>query len=164
MSGLEGLSIAANVIQIVQACQQVYERLDEYAAVLDDLPETFVHTHTRMGVLFDALRKTDEAVKAGALDQSACNALLPTIRHCKAQGEKLNEILKKCELPKGASRARRTWKALASLRYDGQLEKIDRQIERYVQILTHHASTAKYVVPAGTSRYLLSKKRRWIST
>jgi hypothetical protein len=158
MSGVEALSVVANVIQVVQAGLEVYERLEQYGTTIGGLPETFLHISARMRLLVDVLKTTEAAIQTGALDKSAREALRPSMRQCLGQVEKLNGILKKCELPDGASRAKRTWKALSSFRYGSQLEKIDGQIQSYVQMLTHHASIAKYVRIEG-----MSIRLRWFS-
>lgn len=149
MSGVEALSVAANVIAVVQAGVDVYERLEQYGSTVGGLPESFLHISARIRLLVDALKMTQAAVDSGALEDGAREALRPCLNQCRNQIDKLNEILKKCKLPKGASRSKRTWKALNSFRYGSQLERIDGQIQSYVQMLTHHASTAKYVRVEG---------------
>lgn len=150
----EILSLVANIIQVVQAGLEVYERLDQYGSTVGGLPEAFVHISARMGVLADALKKTQIAINCGALDDSSTKALRPSLRQCLAQSEKLKTILEKCVLSPGTSRARRTWKALTSFRYGGQLERIDAEIQKYVSLLTHHASTATYVRVEGKPFYI----------
>lgn len=144
-----GLSLAANIIQVSEFTAKVVARLEHYKSTFQELPEAFDHVHRRLRLLRDALRTMQRAIDDGALEEHSRDAVRPALQGCMTQIQELNKIITKAIPPPGASKVQRTWKALESLRYDGKVEKINSVIERYINDLTFHAVSSRYIPPGG---------------
>lgn len=142
---LAGVSIAANIIQLVQFGKALVDRLDEYRTDIDGFPEAFKHIKYRLKILVDGLSNIKEAVDSGALSEQTQKALRPSIRECAALIQPLSKIIEKALPPPGASRVKRSLKALGSLRYDAQVEKMTKEIDSYIAYMNFHSGMSRYV-------------------
>ncbi|KAF2274070.1 uncharacterized protein EI97DRAFT_135170 [Westerdykella ornata] len=141
----EAVGLLANIIQLLTFATDIYERLEECASSIKGLPSVLEGLHNRMPVLVKALQNTKMAMDAGAMDEQSTTALRQAIRGCEGQMSQLNDIIDKVIPPAGASKFTRKWKAVGSVRYDTKVEKLDDQIQRYVNVLSHYHSTANLV-------------------
>lgn len=139
------LSIVANIIQLVVFSKDVFDRAQDYSDSTKGLPAAFNRTSDRLAALLDALKRIKVAMDTGAMEESSREALRPTMRGCQSQIRQLNEIMRKALPQPGASKAKRTWKALESYRYDNKVERINAEIDRYMHTLTLHTVSSRYV-------------------
>ncbi|KAF2473618.1 TPR-like protein [Lindgomyces ingoldianus] len=136
------VGIVANIIQLVGFGSKVLKRLEEYQSRLGEIPEAFRHIKTELPVLLDALQETKASIEAGSMQDKSRIALLPAIKGCAEQIKALDDLTKKALPALGDSWARRSRKALGSLRYDAKVEKITAVVRGYIQTLTYHAATS----------------------
>lgn len=146
---MEAFGLVANILSLIEFSFDVFDRVQEYGTETLDVPEALEHIQVRLPVLRNVLITVQEGIKDGSIDERSRSALWPLMRRCEKEIAQLNKIIDQC-LPKpGASRAKRTGKALMSFRFDGRIDKIDGHIERYISALTLQLSTAKSV-PLGS--------------
>ena len=74
-------------------------------------------------------------------------ALLTAVEGCRVQIKSLDDVIVKALPVLGDSWARRSRKALASLRYDAKVEKITAVVRGYIQTLTYHHAAASTLRP-----------------
>jgi hypothetical protein len=147
---LAGMSIAANIIQLVDFSTKVLTRLEECTASLHDrLPTSFKHVQAQLELLLVGLNRTRDAINDGAVDERAVPPLRKAIKNCTEEMQALDEILKKTIPKAGASGLRRKLKALESLRYDGDVARISQTVAGYITPLTFEAVSKKYDSPRG---------------
>lgn len=88
-------------------------------------------------MLANALKRTQQRIESGTLDEEACEALKPVLQDCLSGASKLKDIFDK-SLPKdGSSKFHRGWKAVTSLRQDKKVEEISELIQKRVSFLTY---------------------------
>ncbi|RYP64315.1 hypothetical protein DL771_008817 [Monosporascus sp. 5C6A] len=136
------VGIVANIIQLVDFGSRVLNRLEEYQSKFGDLPEAFRHIKAELPVPLDALRQTKAAIDAGSVQDESKNALLPAVEGCGVQINLLGDVIAEVLPSPGDSWARRSRKALRSLRYDTKVEKITSVVRGYIQTLTYHAAAS----------------------
>ncbi|KAI9855044.1 MAG: hypothetical protein M1813_000588, partial [Trichoglossum hirsutum] len=144
---LAAVSIAANIIQLVDFGSRVLKRLEEYQSKLGEIPEVFCHIKSELPVLLDALRQTKAAIDAGCMQDETKKALLPAVEGCGVQIKSLDDVIVKVLPVSGDSWARRGRKALGSLRYEAKVEKITAVVRGYIQTLTYHAAASSTLRP-----------------
>ena len=141
------VGIVTNIIQLVDFGSRVLKRLEEYQSKLGEVPEAFRHIKAELPVLLDALRQTKAAIDAGSMQDETKKALLPAVKGCGIQIKLLDDVIVKALPASGASWARRSRKALGSLRYDAKVEKIIAVVRGYIQTLTYHHAAASTLRP-----------------
>ncbi|KAK4463265.1 P-loop containing nucleoside triphosphate hydrolase protein [Cladorrhinum samala] len=149
MDPLTALSLAAAILQFVEAGSKIVKRLSEFTADLDDIPRSFRQVRTELPLIIDGLRRINEQVEAGLVESSTEAALLPVVRECLQSAIELNNLLDRIIPPATASSWERRKKAIASLSKDKKVDELARALEKYVRILTFHQVTS---APAKTSR------------
>ncbi|KAI9854168.1 MAG: hypothetical protein M1813_001338, partial [Trichoglossum hirsutum] len=141
------VGIVANIIQLVDFGSRVLKRLEEYQSKLGEIPEVFRHIKAELPVLLDALRQTKAAIDAGCMQDETKKALLPAVEGCGVQIKSLDDMIVKALPVSGDSWARRSRKALGSLRYDAKVEKITAVVRGYILTLTYHAAASSTLRP-----------------
>jgi hypothetical protein len=142
------VGIVANIVQLVDFGTRVLKRLNEYQSSLAEIPEAFRNIKSELPVLLDALRQTKAAIDAGLLQDESKKALIPAVEGCGVQIKELDTIIEKVLPVLSDSWARRSRKALRSLRSEAKVERIVAAIRGYVQTLTYHG-VASSKTPAG---------------
>ncbi|KAF2787966.1 TPR-like protein [Melanomma pulvis-pyrius CBS 109.77] len=144
---LAGLSLAANILQVVQFSTAVIARLEDYRSRTGSLPDTYDHINNKLPALIHKLKETEAAATKGAFSEDDRRVLLPIVAGCEKQIKALGEVLAKA-LPKNEdSGIKRGFKAVGSLRYDTRVEKMAKEIESYVVTLTYFAVATKNFEP-----------------
>jgi N-terminal domain on NACHT_NTPase and P-loop NTPases len=141
------VGIVANIIQLIDFGSRVLKRLEEYQSKLGEIPEAFRHIKTELPVLLDALRQTKAAIDTGSMQDETKKALLAAVEGCGVQIKSLDDVIVKALPTSGDSWARRSRKALGSLRYDAKVEKIIAVVRGYIQTLTYHAAASSSLRP-----------------
>ena len=154
---LAAVGVAASIISVVDFGAKVLTRLDEYQSKVGDVPETFRHIKTELPVLLDALRKTKDAIGSNQADD---DALRSAIEECGKQIESLSEVVNKVLPASGDSWARKSGKALVSLRYDGKVKKITDTVGRYIQTLTFHAAASSRFSSGMSRPFPVARRHR----
>ena len=145
MSGVEALAalgIIANVFGVVDFTSKALGRIKETRDNINDIPKAFRDVRSTLPLLENNLKKTEQQIRAGAVDEDTCKALRPILEDYFARISELQEIFEAC-LPKdGSSKINRGWNLILSLRKDKKVEEISEQIRRDVQLLVYHHVTA----------------------
>ncbi len=149
MSGAEALivlGIIANFASIIDFTDKVFSRVKDVGENVHDIPRAFRDVQTILPLLDDALKKIQQRINSGTLDEGACRALKPVLLDCQSGASKLNDIFDK-SLPKdGSSKIHRAWKAILTLKQDRKVDELSQLIQNRVQFLTLHC-----VATSGTS-------------
>jgi hypothetical protein len=136
MEGLAGLQVVASIVQVIDVGCRVVRRLKEYHDKTNELPDVFMHISKRLPILVETLGQTNSTIEAAT--ESTRKALTPATEECLKQIEKL-EFVVETALPKtGDSSIVKTWKALASVKYESEIKQTDRVIKDYMEILSQH--------------------------
>lgn len=143
------ISVAANIIQLVDFSSKVIRRLDEFQISLGEIPKSFRHFSAELPVLKVALEKIRDAREAGSLEQETERALIPALNGCKEQIQLLDVLLATI-LPEATdSRLKRGKKAVLSLNQESKVERISKILHSYIRTLTFY-----YTVVSSTRQSL----------
>lgn len=146
---IAGASAAASIGQLVVFGKQIYDRLDEYRETMNGFPETFKHVTNRLGVLVEVLDSIERDINSGAMSDSSQRAIFPSVQECGAQIDYLQKIIEKALPPQGATRMKRSLKALGSLKYDAKIDKTSKIIDQYMETLDRHHNMCRNAVNSG---------------
>lgn len=135
------VGVAASVLQIIQIGALVVSRIAQYSAAYGEVPEAFRHIHNRIKLLDDALRLTKEKMENdgnNGNNGTTSDAFEPILKDCLAQMTKLQSTID-IVLPKqGDSSANRKWKAIKSMKYDSEIQRLDDTIGKYMTLMSQH--------------------------
>ena len=168
MSGVEALivlGIIANFASIIDFTDTVFSRIKDVGENIHDIPRAFRDVQITLPLLADALKRMQQRIELGTLDEEACRALKPVLLDCQSGASKLNEIFDK-SLPKdGSSKIHHVWKAILTLKQDKKVEELSELIQKRVQLLTlHHVTTsgssAVDSVSAGIAALQVAEEQR----
>lgn len=143
---LAGLSLAANVMQVVGFAGEVYKRLSYCLDKVDDAPVLWRDIQTTLPTLIqtvqEAERNETSTLDGKTVSQERSEALRLLLGGCNGQVQELKAIVDN-DLPKeDDSRRTRTKKALKSLVKDKGLERIKNRLDHYVQTVSNYQTTS----------------------
>lgn len=141
--GIAGVGVAASIVQLVTFGTKIIRRLDEFHSNLDEIPKSFQQINTQIPLLLDTLKGTQHAIGTGEIKSDTEKALLPVINGCKVQIELLDTIIDKSLPSSNDSWAKRSKKALSSLKQDSNVNGITSALGNYVRTLTFYHSAAR---------------------
>lgn len=144
MSGAEALlvvGIIANIVQLVDFTNKVVSRVKDSAQDAHSIPKAFRNIQATLPLLASTLRKTEDQVNTGKLDEQTCNTLRPVVEACEAQMNELKAIFDKALPTEGASRWTRGWKAISSVGKDNKVDHIARCLSELRSTLIHYHVT-----------------------
>lgn len=144
MSGIEVLSvlgIISNILQIIDFSVDVYERAKNFSQDVNDIPKAFRNTGEVLPLVKSALQQTQARITEGEVDAETCQALRKVLDGCEATVAKLKDIFHNVLPAKDASKGTRGWKAVSSVGQDKKFEALDKDLMRFVEVLTlYHSS------------------------
>lgn len=147
------LGIVASIVQLVDVGFAVLGRLNEFNSSLGETPATFRQIKAELPILLDTLDQTKRALDAGTLKDDTKKGLFSIIVGCQEQILSLDAVLQKTLPRTEDSRAKKSMKALSSLRKDKEVEKICSNIHKYIQTLTYyHAAASSTLQPLTGTR------------
>ena len=141
MSGVEALaviSVIANIISLTEFSSNVISQIKKYGEKAQDVPEAFRDIQTVLPLISSTLLRTQKQVECGTLDDDACKVLRPVLEGCQNRMEQLTAIFKDVMAEEGASKLKRGWMAIKSVRKDKEVKEIAQALDRYVANLTHY--------------------------
>ena len=142
MSGLEVLSIVANILQLLDFSQKILSRAVELRAG-KDVGDAFLGINDMLPPIRHAVNNTKKRIDNKEIDEETSKALLPTHRGVERVLEDLKTILAKFTLEADASKWEVVWKATRSVRQEKKVKDIQETLMRYVGVLTlSHAEAA----------------------
>ena len=150
MSGAEALAVVgiiANIIALVEFSNDAISRVKEYGEDAQDLPKTFRDIESGLPLIVHTLGEIQTRVSDGKVPEESCKALKEVLGNCTAKLAELRIIFDKVLPQDGASKGKRAWKGLVSLRQDKKVEEISQALTRSLQSLTLF-----HVVAAPTTR------------
>ena len=139
MSGAEALAVVgiiANILQLVDFSSKAISRVKEYGEDAQDIPKTFRDIQTGLPLIVHTLGEIQTRVSHGQVSEESCKALKGVLGDCKAKLAELKIIFEKVLPQDGASKGKRVWKGLVSLRQDKKVEEISQALWRSLQSLT----------------------------
>jgi hypothetical protein len=143
MSGLEVISVIANIIALVDFSQKVLARAVELRASGKDVGEAFLGINEMLPPINHAVKRTEERIKSGEIDEETSKSLIPIHRGVKRTLEELTTILNKFTLEEGASKLEVFWKAGRSVFQEKKVKGVQQKLHEYVGVLTlSHAEAA----------------------
>jgi hypothetical protein len=144
MSGVEVLSvigIISNILQIIDFSVDVYERAKNFSQDVNDIPKAFRNTSEVLPLVKSALQQTQARMTESEVDAETCQALTKVLDGCEATVTKLKDIFHNVLPAKDASKWTRGWKAVSSVGQDKKVESLDKDLMRFVEVLTlYHSS------------------------
>ncbi|KAI9150079.1 short-chain dehydrogenase [Paramyrothecium foliicola] len=138
MDPVSAVGLAASILQLIHFGAEVTQRLADFSKVVNETPKAFRQIKTVLPLILDGLRRIERNIDAGKVDKETQDALVPVVNGCMADTELLQEILEKALPASDSSSWDRKMKALKSLHYDNQVEKIAESLQGYVSTLTFH--------------------------
>jgi len=144
MSGAEALlviGIIANIVQLVDFTSKVVGRVKDSAQDSRSIPKAFRNIQVTLPLLANTLRKTEDQVKSGKVDEQTCNALRPVLKACEGQVNELKAIFVQTLPAEGASRWTRGWKGISTLKKDKKVDDIARSLSELRSTLIHYHVT-----------------------
>ena len=139
MSGAEALAvigIIANILQLLDFTSKAISRVKEYGEDARDIPKTFRDIQTRLPLVVQILGEIETRVSHGQVSEESCKALKGVMGDCRAKFAELEIIFEKVLPQDNASKGKRVWKGLVSLRQDKKVEEISQALWRSLQSLT----------------------------
>ncbi len=141
------VSIIANILQLVDFSSKAIRRVKEYGEDARDIPKTFRDIQTGLPLIVHTLGEIQTRASHGQVPEESCKALKGVLGDCKAKLAELKIIFEKVLPQDNASKGKRVWKGLVSLRQDKKVEEISQALWRSLQSLT-----LSHVVAAPTIR------------
>ena len=141
MSGAEALaviSIIANIIALTDFSRDVVSQIKEYGENAHQVPKAFRDIQAVLPLISDTLKRTEDQVKSGMLDETTCKALRPVLEGCENNLKQLGVIFKDVMAEEGASAFKRGLMAIKSMRKEKEVKEIVQALDRFVAHLTHY--------------------------
>jgi hypothetical protein len=132
---MEGLSLAANIIAVVDLTAKVIERLNDFRNSINGIPRTLQTISNELPALNLVLGKIRRASDEGRIPEDSRDALKPLMTDFAEHIQAILDIIEKMR-PKDNSRMARNLKAVGSFRYDGQIQYHESVIRKYAQTLS----------------------------
>ena len=145
MSGAEFVAvigIAASVIQVVDSCNRVIDRLRDFR---DNLQ--FQDVSIQLALLMTDVQRLESQDAEASLDKATKEALARVLQGYLRQLNALDELLQSMTLAETASKFRRTWKGIRSFGKDTKLRRIMGILAEYKTTLNLHLSARSTVTP-----------------
>lgn len=136
MSGLEVLSIVANILTLVDFSQKILARAAELRGNGEDVREAFVSIDAMLPPISLAVRKTTERIDKGEIDDETVKALVPIHQAVERTLKDLEAILIKYTPEADASKREILWKAAKSVFQEKKLKDVQQKLHEYVGVLT----------------------------
>ncbi|PQE21684.1 Kinesin light chain protein [Rutstroemia sp. NJR-2017a WRK4] len=139
MSGAEFLAvlgIGANIIAVVDACNQIINRIQLYRHNL-----AFQDLILQLPLLVSAIERLRAPEYCELLDSSTEKALIRVLEGCLRQLQILENLIKDLTPSNAASKLQRTWKGIRSFGKDTKLREINGILAEYKSTITLHLST-----------------------
>jgi tetratricopeptide (TPR) repeat protein len=135
------LGFVSSVAQIIQFSTSAVSRLRDFHSSTRDTPKAFRDIEAQLPLLTDAIRRTK--AEAGAGNEATQAALLSVINNCLVQVKSLDEILKEALPNPGDSSLKRAQKAISSLRFEKEVQRITKALCQYIALLTFHRTAIR---------------------
>ncbi|KAI9787479.1 MAG: hypothetical protein M1839_000008 [Geoglossum umbratile] len=138
---IAAVGLVSSIAQIIQFSASAASRLRDFHSGVRDTPKTFRDIEAQLPLLTDTIRRTK--AEAGAGNEATQAALSLVIENCLVQVKALNKILKEALPVPGDSSVKRAQKALSSLRFEKEVQRITNALCQYMALLTFHRTTIR---------------------
>ncbi|KAH6681362.1 hypothetical protein B0J14DRAFT_633104 [Halenospora varia] len=143
MSGLEVVSVIANIIALVDFSQKVLARAAELRANGKDVGEAFLGINEMLPPINLAVKRTRERIESGEIDEETSKSLLPIHRGVERTLQELTILLNKFTPEAGTPKWEVLWKAGRSVFQEKKVKGVQQRLHEYVGVLTlSHAEAA----------------------
>ncbi|PQE18912.1 Pfs NB-ARC and TPR domain protein [Rutstroemia sp. NJR-2017a BVV2] len=130
------LGIGANIIAVVDACNQIISRIQLYRHNL-----AFQDLILQLPLLVSAIESLRAPEYCELLDSSTEKALIRVLEGCLRQLQILENLIKDLTPSNAASKLQRTWKGIRSFGKDTKLREINGILAEYKSTITLYLST-----------------------
>lgn len=142
------ISFVSAVAALVEVGSTVVNRLNDFHAKTQEVPEAFKHIKAQLPITIVSLRRTKLDAQAGNVDSATQKALMPATEGCHSQIRRLDDILDRVLPAKEDSSWARKIKALRSISKDKEVQIPLNQIDRYLlRIMLYNTSGTSSVTP-----------------
>jgi tetratricopeptide (TPR) repeat protein len=161
------IGLASAIVQFVEVGTRLLNRLHEFSDDVGNMPKVFQDTKTRLPLIMNTLMRTKEQAEAATFPGPATSALHPLIDGCTEQVELLYSIVDRNLPSPKASTWERRLKALKSMAVDKDVQKIIALLDRNIQALIFHQTTASLDnitlnTTSSTRRDRISPEAYWV--
>lgn len=132
------IGLASSIIQLIDYSSRIVMRLRCFSAHMENLPSAFRNVQITLPLILDILKRTTQQIDFGEISQETQEALLPLLKGCRQEVQRLEEILTDLLPHSSDGRFKRTAKALASILKEKKVEGIASALQKLLQVLTCH--------------------------
>lgn len=136
------LSLVATIAQLVDFGTKVVDRLDEFTSNMRETPKVFRGIQNQLPLILETLKETQRQSNNSYISKAAEISLKPLVADCLAEVKSLNDILDKTVPSEQSSNWQKRLRSLKSLARDKEVERITLELERHIQVLMFHQTTA----------------------
>jgi hypothetical protein len=140
MSGAEffaGIGIAASIIQIVDTCSKVIDRIQDFRR-----DTAFRDISSQLSLLMKDIEAINSPEYKNLLDSETEEALVRVLEGCRRQLVKLDQLIQGMT-PARSSRFGRAWKGIQSLGKDNKVQEISGILSGYKSTITLHLASRR---------------------
>lgn len=148
------ISIITNIIALINFSAGIYNSAKDLSDGSKDIPKAFRNISHVLPLVSDSLRKTQEQIESGEIDESSCGGLKPSLESCKDIVLELNNLFKKVLPSDNASKLSRGWKAVSSMVIDKKVEDLNKAMMQYVGVITLYHVSNRIQKPNSTRKPL----------
>ncbi|EAW17043.1 uncharacterized protein NFIA_003990 [Aspergillus fischeri NRRL 181] len=160
----------ASTIQLVDFTVKIFDRLNHYLHLVDEVPESLRGIRLHLPLFIEALRRTQSHIDHGHYNPMTSDVLKSFVDECKSQMILLEDILVKVTPAHDDSKIIRSRKAVCSLKHEKALKKIHLNLSGYIEKLLLFQSTVSsdYIMvmmkPMLSQNFVLSKSSTTTTT
>ncbi|GAQ03699.1 hypothetical protein ALT_1020 [Aspergillus lentulus] len=131
----------ASTIQLVDFTIKVFDRLNHYLHLVDEVPKSLRGIRLHLPLFIEALRRTQFHIDHGHYNPMTSAVLKSFVDECNSQMILLEDILAKVAPAQDDSKMIRSRKAVCSLKHEKALKKIHSNLSGYIEKLLLFQST-----------------------
>jgi hypothetical protein len=132
---LAAIGLASAIVSFIDFGSRTVRQLRKLEAETAEQPKVFRGVRTRLPLMLDLMKKIQLQLEANMVDKSTQEHMLPIIRNCEEQTERLDTILRKYLPNADDSAFKRGRKALSGVLQEPDIEKIDASLKQNFDLL-----------------------------
>jgi hypothetical protein len=137
MAELAAISIAANIIQLVDFTAKVTARIVEFNSSVGDVPKSFRHINAELSVLKYTVTQLHKTFQSDTIDPATQNALIPALSECYNVLKLLKELLENTLPNDTDSRGTKGIKAFISLINSSEVQDLIKRLRHLTRSLVY---------------------------
>ncbi|MCJ1350617.1 MAG: hypothetical protein MMC33_000598 [Icmadophila ericetorum] len=164
---LTAIDLASSVVQLVDFGLKVARRLSDYNnARPREVPKSLQSINSQLPLLLHSLSRLRTETEVERIDVNTKFLLRGVISGCMRLVEEVEDIINKLSSIPGEAFSVKLRKVLSSIKNDGKVQALDRNLETYIQVLIlHHVvDAADFPPPAPEERSYFEVHEKRVST